>query len=88
MKLLMLAREAQPRLLHRLADLLERDTDQLIDLMVKEIGTPRAVACILCTGHLSCPQLPLVLPPPCPGAAGPDKTLPATAAADSTATLC
>ena len=37
------ARE-RSRLLHRLADLLARDQEQLIDLMVTEIGTPRAVA--------------------------------------------
>ena len=36
------ARE-RSRLLHRLADLIERDTDHLGALMIDEIGTPRAV---------------------------------------------
>jgi aldehyde dehydrogenase (NAD+) len=36
--------EERSRLLHRLADLIERDADFLSDLMIDEIGTPRAMA--------------------------------------------
>ena len=79
------ARE-RSRLLHRLADLIERDTDKLIDLMVEEIGTPRAVASFM--------QVPFPVrnfrwfADAAAGlAAGPDQTLPTTAAGDGTATL-
>ena len=74
------------QLLHRLADLIERDTDRLIDLMIDEIGTPRAVASFM--------QVPFPVrnlrwfADAAAGlAAGPDQTLPTTAAADGTATL-
>ena len=74
------------RLLHRLADLIERDTDKLIDLMVEEIGTPRAVASFM--------QVPFPVrnfrwfADAAAGlAAAPDQTLPTTAAGDGTATL-
>jgi aldehyde dehydrogenase (NAD+)/betaine-aldehyde dehydrogenase len=74
------------QLLHRLADLLERDQEQLIDLMVTEIGTPRAVAEFM--------QVPFPIrnfrwfADAAAGlAAGPDQWLPTTAAGEGTATL-
>ena len=74
------------QLLHRLADLIERDTDPLIDLMIDEIGTPRAVASFM--------QVPFPVrnfrwfADAAAGlAAGPDQTLPTTAAGAGTATL-
>jgi aldehyde dehydrogenase (NAD+) len=70
------------RLLHRLADLIERDTDQLIDLMIDEIGTPRAVASFM--------QVPFPVRNFrwfADAAAGPDQSVPATAAGEGTATL-
>ena len=79
------ARE-RSRLLHRLADLIEEDADRLIDLMIDEIGTPRAVA--------SAMQVPFPVrnfrwfADAAAGlAARPDQTLPATAAGEGTATL-
>jgi aldehyde dehydrogenase (NAD+) len=74
------------RLLHRLADLLERDQEQLINLMITEIGTPRAVAEFM--------QVPFPIrnfrwfADAAAGlAAGPDQSLPATEAGEGTATL-
>ena len=78
------ARE-RSRLLHRLADLIERDTDGLINLMIDEIGTPRAVASFM--------QVPFPVrnfrwfAAAAAGLAAPDQTLPTTAAGDGTATL-
>lgn len=79
------ARE-RSRLLHRLADLLERDQEQLIDLMVTEIGTPRAVAEFM--------QVPFPIrnfrwfADAAAGLdAGPGQSLPATSAGEGTATL-
>ncbi len=73
-------------LLHRLADLLERDQERLIDLMIDEIGTPRAVASFM--------QVPFPIrnfrwfADAAAGlAAGPDQWVPATAAGEGTATL-
>ena len=73
-------------LLHRLADLLERDHDRLIDLMIDEIGTPRAVASFM--------QVPFPIrnfrwfADAAAGlATGPDQWVPATAAGEGTATL-
>jgi len=70
------------RLLHRLADLIERDTERLIDLMIDEIGTPRAVASFM--------QVPFPVRNLhwfADAAAGPDQRLPTTAAGAGTATL-
>ena len=79
------ARE-RSRILHRLADLLERDQGKLVDLMITEIGTPRAVAEFM--------QVPFPVrnfrwfADAAAGlAAGPDQTLPSTAACEGTATL-
>ena len=74
------------QLLHRLADLLERDQERLIDLMITEIGTPRAVAEFM--------QVPFPIrnfrwfADAAAGlAAGPGQSLPATSAGEGTATL-
>ncbi|MGO8958643.1 MAG: aldehyde dehydrogenase family protein [Streptosporangiaceae bacterium] len=74
------------QLLHRLADLLERDQDRLTDLMIDEIGTPRAVASFM--------QVPFPVrnfrwfaDAAASLAAGPDQWVPATAAGEGTATL-
>jgi len=79
------ARE-RSRMLHRIADLLERDQGKLVDLMITEIGTPRAVAEFM--------QVPFPIrnfrwfADAAAGlAAGPDQTLPTTAAGEGTATL-
>jgi len=79
------ARE-RSRMLHRLADLLERDQAKLADLMITEIGTPRAVAEVM--------QVPFPIrnfrwfADAAAGlAAGPDQTLPTTAAGEGTATM-
>jgi aldehyde dehydrogenase (NAD+) len=79
------ARE-RSRLLHRLADLIERDQDTLADLMITEIGTPRSVAEFM--------QVPFPVrnlrwfADAAAGlAAGPDQTVPRTAAGEGTATL-
>jgi len=79
------ARE-RSRLLHRLADLIERDTEQLTDLMIDEIGTPRAVVDFM--------QVPFPVrnfrwfADAAAGlAAGPDQSIPTTAAGEGTATL-
>ena len=79
------ARE-RSQLLHRLADLLERDQDRLIDLMIDEIGTPRAVASFM--------QVPFPIrnirwfaDAAAALAAGPDQSVPTTAAGEGTATL-
>jgi aldehyde dehydrogenase (NAD+) len=79
------ARE-RSELLHRIAGLLERDRDKLIDLMITEVGTPRAVAEFM--------QVPYPISnfrwfaDAAAGlAAGPDQSLPTTAAAPGHATL-
>jgi len=79
------ARE-RSQLLHRLADLLERDQGKLVDLMITEIGTPRSVAEFM--------QVPFPIrnlrwfaDAAAALAAGPDQTLPGTAAGEGTATL-
>jgi aldehyde dehydrogenase (NAD+)/betaine-aldehyde dehydrogenase len=73
------------RMLHRLADLLERDTDRLIDLMIDEIGTPYGVASFM--------QVPFPIRnirwfADAAGAlaTGPEQWVPTTAAAEGTAT--
>jgi aldehyde dehydrogenase (NAD+) len=79
------ARE-RSQMLHRLAGLLERDQDRLIDLMIEEIGTPRAVATFM---QLPFPVRNLRWFADAAGAlaSGPDQSLPTTAAADGSATL-
>jgi aldehyde dehydrogenase (NAD+) len=79
------ARE-RSQLLHRIAALIERDRDKLIDLMITEVGTPRAVAEFM--------QVPFPIrnfrwfADAAAGlAAGPGQSLPATAAAEGHATL-
>ena len=74
------------RMLYHLADLLERDFEQLVDLMIDEIGTPRMVAEFM--------QVPFPIrnfrwyaDAAAALASGPDQTLPTTAAADGSATL-
>jgi len=79
------ARE-RSQLLHRLADLLERDQERLIDLMIDEIGTPRAVASFMQV------QFPIrnfrwFADAAAGLAAGPDQSVPTTAAGEGTATL-
>jgi aldehyde dehydrogenase (NAD+) len=72
-------------MLYRLADLLERDQDRLIDLMVEEIGTPVGVATFM--------QVPFPIrnlrwfaDVTAGLATGPDQWVPTTAAAPGTAT--
>jgi aldehyde dehydrogenase (NAD+) len=79
------ARE-RSQMLHRLADLLERDQDRLIDLMIEEIGTPRAVATFM---QVPFPVRNLRWFADAAGAlaSGPDQSLPTTAAAEGSATL-
>ena len=79
------ARE-RSQLLHRLAGLIERDQDELADLMITEIGTPRSVAEFM--------QVPFPVrnlrwfgDAAAALAAGPDQTIPRTAAGEGTATL-
>jgi aldehyde dehydrogenase (NAD+) len=78
------ARE-RSRMLYRLADLLERDQDRLIDLMVEEIGTPVAVASFM---QVPFPIRNLRWFAAAAGglAAGPDPWVPTTVAAPGTAT--
>lgn len=73
------------RLLHRLADLIERDSEHLGSLMIDEIGTPRAVVDAM--------QIPFPVrnirwfaDAAAALAAGPDQWVPATAAGPGTAT--
>jgi aldehyde dehydrogenase (NAD+) len=80
------ATRERSRLLHRLADLIERDRDKLADLMITEIGTPRSVAEFM--------QVPFPVrnlrwfaDAAAALAAGPDQTIPRTAAGEGTATL-
>ncbi len=77
---------ARSEMLHLLADLLERDQDRLIDLMVTEIGTPKAVA-----GFMQVPfpirNIRWFADAASSLASGPDPWVPTTAAAPGTATL-